>query len=191
MQFGGLKKVFWICGNGMIVWKVKTYSRIALICLILAQPGQRVWNIFIKKWNSLQNGIELLNVTYQNWLFDRCCSQGNILKQDKVNNAYSAFIFLIIQSQNKWSGRLRWPVHLHCSRLFLLQIGLRQQPLLNKTGQLGEHHLRPPESWVTCGDPSVSENKLVMLLFSSRKVWAPELSPMRTKIRPTIAHTSR
>ena len=35
-----------------------------------------------------------------------------IAKQDKVNNADSAFIFLIIQSQNQWSGwsgRRRWP----------------------------------------------------------------------------------
>ena len=33
-------------------------------------------------------------------------------KQDKVNSADSAFIFLIIQSQNQWSGwsgRRRWP----------------------------------------------------------------------------------
>ena len=30
-------------------------------------------------------------------------------KQDKVNNADSAFIFLIIQSQNQWSGQRRWP----------------------------------------------------------------------------------
>ena len=36
------------------------------------------------------------------------CPQ-NIFKQDKVNNADSAFIFLIIQSQNQWSGRKRWP----------------------------------------------------------------------------------
>ena len=35
-----------------------------------------------------------------------------LFKQDKVNNADSAFIFLIIQSQNQWSGwsgRRRWP----------------------------------------------------------------------------------
>ena len=32
-----------------------------------------------------------------------------IQKQDKVNNADSAFIFLIIQSQNQWSGQRRWP----------------------------------------------------------------------------------
>ena len=31
------------------------------------------------------------------------------VEQDKVNNAGSAFIFLIIQSQNQWSGRRRWP----------------------------------------------------------------------------------
>ena len=30
-------------------------------------------------------------------------------EQDKVNNADSAFIFLIIQSQNQWSSRKRWP----------------------------------------------------------------------------------
>ena len=29
--------------------------------------------------------------------------------QDKVNSADSAFIFLIIQSQNQWSGRRRRP----------------------------------------------------------------------------------
>ena len=36
----------------------------------------------------------------------------SVEKQDKVNNADSAFIFLIIQSQNQWSGwsgRRRWP----------------------------------------------------------------------------------
>ena len=38
-------------------------------------------------------------------------------EQDKVNNADSAFIFLIIQSQNQWSGRRRWP----CLVLSLLE----------------------------------------------------------------------
>ena len=32
----------------------------------------------------------------------------HFIEQDKVNTADSAFIFLIIQSQNQWSGWRRW-----------------------------------------------------------------------------------
>ena len=43
---------------------------------------------------------------------DECQEAKLKIKQDKVNNADSAFIFLTIQSQNQWSGwsgRRRWP----------------------------------------------------------------------------------
>ena len=51
-------------------------------------------------WSETRPRLPVLIPFLENWI-----------KQDKVNNADSAFIFLIIQSQNQWSGwsgRRRW-----------------------------------------------------------------------------------
>ena len=65
-------------------------------------------------WKCLNCGkiIEKRENTIKDDAFSVFYQRQKIKKQDKVNNADSAFIFLIIQSQNQWSGwsgRRRWP----------------------------------------------------------------------------------
>ena len=64
------------------------------------------WNLLEAKkrgtqrvWNPTEQ--EHANICQIRNISQKCKSK---YKQDKVNNADSAFIFLIIQSQNQWSG---------------------------------------------------------------------------------------
>ena len=60
--------------------------------------------LVISIWSDLfsQFSFSHLRISFHNY-------SSAATKQDKVNSADSAFIFLIIQSQNQWSGRRRWP----------------------------------------------------------------------------------
>ena len=80
------------------------------------------WRIWFLTWEGMSllkyNQLQIKGlVQIFLWMFGIFCTINiqkcfeTYNKQDKVNNADSAFIFLIIQSQNQWSGwsgRRRW-----------------------------------------------------------------------------------
>ena len=77
-------------------------NRIALWCRVLLSPAISISTCNLGQLDLAKKGTTILCQAGRDlWMLKEYT---NLLQQDKVNSADSAFIFLIIQSQNQWSG---------------------------------------------------------------------------------------